>query len=195
MKYESPYCPWCPGSIRAWREGQPHHLLSSLGDPRPPLGFRSEPGPEPQTTEPAHWIADSLTERIADIIALAKRKGYRRIGIATCGASERAAEALSATLGRAGFEVIWPAALQQALAASERWLPALVDSIPPAEPGCNPAGQAELLNAGGSDLNVTVGMCAGCDSIFFRLAKVPTTVLAAGGRTRAAHLAFVATDA
>ena len=42
---------------------------------------------------------------------------------------------------------------------------------------CNPITQAELLNDAGVDFNVLVGLCVGHDSLFFKYAKAPVTVL------------------
>src|SRR5579859_1051362 len=93
----------------------------------------------------------------------------------------RTSLALSTRLVRAGFEVIFPAALQQAIAESEPWLPALLDLSAAAESGCDPIAQADVLNAAGSDFNIAVGLCMGCDSVLFRHAEAPTTVLCCAG--------------
>jgi uncharacterized metal-binding protein len=42
--------------------------------------------------------------------------------------------------------------------------------------------QAELLNAHGCEFNVLMGLCIGHDSLFFKYAKAPTTVLVAKDR-------------
>jgi uncharacterized metal-binding protein len=47
---------------------------------------------------------------------------------------------------------------------------------------CNPIGQAKLLNAAGTGLNVLVGLCVGHDSLFFRHSVAPVTVLIAKDR-------------
>src|SRR5579859_5586584 len=134
MRYESPLCPWCPDSIRAWRQGQPFGPQSSTGSPMPGFDLARAPGPGTYLPPPV-GLDESVSKRIADVIGLARRKGYRKIGIATCGRSEPVVEALSTRLVRAGFEVIFPAALQQAIAESEPWLPALLDLSAAAESG------------------------------------------------------------
>jgi len=47
---------------------------------------------------------------------------------------------------------------------------------------CSPIGQAKLLNAAGTGLNVLVGLCVGHDSLFFRHSDAPVTVLVAKDR-------------
>jgi uncharacterized metal-binding protein len=47
---------------------------------------------------------------------------------------------------------------------------------------CNPVFQANLLNHEGTDFNVLLGLCVGHDSLFFKYAQAPTTVLAVKDR-------------
>jgi uncharacterized metal-binding protein len=47
---------------------------------------------------------------------------------------------------------------------------------------CNPISQAEILNNEGAEFNIVVGLCVGHDSLFFKYAKAPTTVLVAKDR-------------
>ncbi len=182
MRYEAPHCPWCPTAIRAWLEGQPWGLSqSSVIDPTRPGEPRALAIPQQTPTAPTRFErADSA--RIAEIVRFARRRGYRKIGIATCAGSEPAAEVLRATLADAGFEVFLPEALEQAMSEAEPWLPELAVLEPIwTGPRCDPASQAKWLNAEGCDLNVAVGLCVGCDSVFFRHAEAPTTVLPVGG--------------
>jgi len=50
------------------------------------------------------------------------------------------------------------------------------------ESACNPILQAKVLNAAGTGLNVLLGLCVGHDSLFFKYAEAPTTVLAVKDR-------------
>ena len=43
--------------------------------------------------------------------------------------------------------------------------------------GCNPAGQVELLERFGSDINILVGLCMGVDCVFTSRSCVPSTTL------------------
>lgn len=47
---------------------------------------------------------------------------------------------------------------------------------------CKPIYQAKLLNHEHTEFNVLLGLCVGHDSLFFRYAEAPTTVLAAKDR-------------
>jgi len=42
---------------------------------------------------------------------------------------------------------------------------------------CNPAGQAEVLNRLGTDINIIVGLCMGVDSLFTQASLAPVTTL------------------
>lgn len=178
MRYEAPYCPWCPASIRAWREGQPFFQVSSVrGSSAQAVEASAKPDVHPTSRESGRYDSG----RIAEIVRFAQRRGFRRIGIAACAGAEAAAEVLRARLARAGFEVVSPDAVAQAASEAEPWLPSLavLETIW-TERRCNPAAQAKWLNAEGSDFNVAVGLCVGCDSVFFHHAEAPTTVLPAG---------------
>jgi uncharacterized metal-binding protein len=50
---------------------------------------------------------------------------------------------------------------------------------------CNPAGQAEMLNDAGTELNVLCGLCVGHDAIFCMTSKAPVTTLIAKDRVLA----------
>ena len=47
---------------------------------------------------------------------------------------------------------------------------------------CNPIYQAKLLNHEKTDFNILLGLCVGHDSLFFKFAEAPTTVLAVKDR-------------
>jgi len=47
---------------------------------------------------------------------------------------------------------------------------------------CNPIFQAKLLNQSKTELNILLGLCVGHDSLFFKHAEAPTTVLAVKDR-------------
>jgi uncharacterized metal-binding protein len=47
---------------------------------------------------------------------------------------------------------------------------------------CNPIYQAKLLNHEKSEFNILLGLCVGHDSLFFKHAQAPTTVLAVKDR-------------
>ena len=47
---------------------------------------------------------------------------------------------------------------------------------------CNPIYQAKILNKAKTEFNILLGLCVGHDSLFFKYAKAPTTVLAVKDR-------------
>jgi uncharacterized metal-binding protein len=47
---------------------------------------------------------------------------------------------------------------------------------------CNPIAQAMIVNDAKVEFNVLLGLCVGHDSLFFKYAKAPTTVLAVKDR-------------
>ena len=47
---------------------------------------------------------------------------------------------------------------------------------------CNPILQAAIVNEAKTDFNILLGLCVGHDSLFFKYAKAPTTVLAVKDR-------------
>ena len=47
---------------------------------------------------------------------------------------------------------------------------------------CNPVYQAKLFNHEKTDFNVLLGLCVVHDSLFFKYAEAPTTVLAVKDR-------------
>ncbi len=47
---------------------------------------------------------------------------------------------------------------------------------------CNPIYQAKLFNHEKTEFNVLLGLCVGHDSLFFKYAEAPTTVLAVKDR-------------
>lgn len=116
--------------------------------------------------------------RVEDTIALAKRMGYRKIGIGTCiGLLEETArlvEILSAQ-GFTPLSVCCKAGsidkLELGLSEQEKVRPGTF------EPACNPIAQARLLNQAGTDLNIIVGLCVGHDMLFAKYSEAPVTTL------------------
>ncbi len=47
---------------------------------------------------------------------------------------------------------------------------------------CNPAGQAEILAAAGTEFNIICGLCVGHDAIFSLKSAAPVTTLIAKDR-------------
>lgn len=121
--------------------------------------------------------------RIEDTVALAKRMGWRRIGIATCigllDESARLAEILEAQ----GLEPVSLCCKVGSIDKTELGI-AEDDKVRPGtfEPLCNPVAQARIMNRLGTHMNVIMGLCVGHDMLFTRHAEAPTTTLVAKDR-------------
>jgi uncharacterized metal-binding protein len=124
--------------------------------------------------------------RVEEIVALAKKLGFKKLGIATCISFVDHARTLSAILESHGFEVASAACKsggvpKEALGVRdhEKIRPGTHESM------CNPIAQAELLNRAGSEFNIVLGLCVGHDSLFFRHSKGLATTLVAKDRVLA----------
>jgi uncharacterized metal-binding protein len=121
--------------------------------------------------------------RLKEIILFAQEMGFQKLGLAFClGLSEEATiveEILSDH-----FKVL--SACCKISGVNKRKL--RLEQIDPADIGevmCNPAGQAELLNRAGTELNIICGLCVGHDAIFSMVSEAPVTTLVAKDRVLA----------
>ena len=121
--------------------------------------------------------------RIEDTVALAKRMGWKRVGIATCigllDESARLAEILEAQ----GLEPVSVCCKVGSVDKAELGIGEEFKVRPGTfEPLCNPIAQASILNRLGTDMNVIMGLCVGHDMLFVKHADAPTTTLVAKDR-------------
>jgi len=129
------------------------------------------------------YIRQPDKTRIVEICEFAQKMGYKRLGLAFCVGLAREAAVVDDIFKRHGFEVV--SAMCKAGKTPKEFL-GLEDEhkicrgMP--EAMCNPVLQAKLLNAGGAEFNVLLGLCVGHDSLFFKFAEAPTTVLAVKDR-------------
>jgi uncharacterized metal-binding protein len=121
--------------------------------------------------------------RVEEIMDFARRTEAQRLGIAHCIGLQHEARLLQEILEANGFQVISACCKVGSIPKEEIGLRD-DEKISPGEfeALCNPIGQAELLKAAGSDLNIVVGLCVGHDSMFFRHSAAPVTVLVAKDR-------------
>lgn len=121
--------------------------------------------------------------RVQEVMAFARRLGARHLGIAHCSGMIREARLLQEMLEANGFQVSGVICKVGSIPKEEVGLTD-AEKVRPGgfEALCNPVGQAMLLNAAGTDLNVVVGLCVGHDSLFFRHSDAPVTVLVAKDR-------------
>ena len=118
--------------------------------------------------------------RVEEIIVFSKRMGFKKLGIATCVGLISESRKLALILRNHGFEVYGAACK----CGTQR-----KDSIG-CDPSCNDLGvnmcnpilQAKLLNKEKTDFNITMGLCVGHDSLFYKHSEAPVTTLVAKDR-------------
>ncbi len=192
MDYQDPACAYCPGTVRACRQGEAEErgpgFCPSKVDPDP-QGLARAVYDDPETRRIAMESAKVEAEgyckwtRVDEIVQFARKMGYRKIGIANCISFVDHAYVLTGILESHGFEVVSVACKNGSIPKESIGLTEN-DKIRPGqfEALCNPVAQAELLAAHGAEFNVVMGLCIGHDSLFFKYAKAPSTVLVAKDR-------------
>ncbi len=129
------------------------------------------------------YVLQPTKTRLVEIIEFAKKMNYQRLGLAFCIGLTREAAAVNDILLAHGFEVV--SALCKAGRTSKDKIGLTEDQKiyqGMDEPMCNPIYQAELFNKENTDFNILLGLCVGHDSLFFKYAQSPTTVLAVKDR-------------
>jgi uncharacterized metal-binding protein len=122
--------------------------------------------------------------RLEETVELARRMGWRRLGIACCSGLRREAAVVSRYFGKCGFDVRVVICKAGAVPKTSIGVPD-ADLFAPGETMCNSVGQAALLAAEEVEFSVVMGLCVGHDTLFlgesFRRG-VPATVLVAKDR-------------
>jgi uncharacterized metal-binding protein len=192
VKYADPSCADCPPTVRACirdeAEVRGPGFCPAKVDPATQAQARelyADPGDRRLAQVAARVEAEGYCQwtRVQEIVEFARRMGWHKIGIATCVGLLDLAEVLAGILRSHGLEVISVCCKNGSIPKEEIGL-ADAEKIRPGgfEAACNPIPQAELLNAHGAEFNVVLGLCVGHDSLFFRHATAPTTVLATKDR-------------
>ncbi len=195
MTYETPSCAYCPPNLRACRQGEsetrgPGFCPSKVDDAAIDAAGRVYQDPFVREVAYASALVESegycKWSRVEEIVALAKKLGFKRIGIATCISFVDLAHTLSAILESHGF-IVASAACKNGGVPKEALGVTDAQKIRPGthESMCNPISQAELLNHAGCELNVVLGLCVGHDSLFFRHSQGLATTLVAKDRVLA----------
>ncbi len=129
------------------------------------------------------YIMQPTKTRIVEICEFAEKMGYERLGLAFCVGLAKEARLVTEILESHGFEVI------SVLCKAGRTFKKTIDLKESEqifqdgdEAMCNPVYQAKLLNHEESEFNILLGLCVGHDSLFFKYARAPTTVLAVKDR-------------
>lgn len=140
----------------------------------------NEPATRRTSQEAARVEATGYCEwsRVEETMEFADRIGAKKLGIAYCVGLKREAGIVTRIYEENGFDVAAVCCKTGSIPKEEIGL-ADEEKIRPGtyEAVCNPVGQAEVLNAEGTDLNVIVGLCVGHDSLFIRQSKALVTCL------------------
>ncbi len=147
---------------------------------------------DPAVREMAHaaaWVEKAgycQWSRLEETLQLARRLGYRHLGIACCIGLRREAAVIAKVLEDGGFNVSVSVCKAGAIPKDDIGVAPEAQFRPgEGESMCNPVGQAALLAVEGCELNIVVGLCVGHDTLFmgesFRRG-VPVTALIAKDR-------------
>jgi uncharacterized metal-binding protein len=121
--------------------------------------------------------------RVEELIEFAHRMGYRKLGVAFCGALTHEASILSEILEKHGFKIV---AVSCKVGRIPKERIGVKDEekvkIGEFEPMCNPITQAKILNKAKTDFNIMLGLCIGHDSLFLKYVESLTTVFAVKDR-------------
>lgn len=129
------------------------------------------------------YVMQPTKTRIVEIYEFAEKMQYRRLGLAFCLGLAKEAGIVEQILKERGFEVV-SVLCKAGRTSKDRIGIEDEDKIYRGtdESMCNPIFQAKLLNHEKTELNILLGLCVGHDSIFFKYAQAPTTVLAVKDR-------------
>lgn len=129
------------------------------------------------------YVLQPTKTRIVEIGEFAQKMGYKRLGLAFCIGLTKEAKIVEGIFKGYGFEVV--SVLCKAGRTSKEKIGIREEEKiyqGTDEAMCNPIYQAKSLNKAKTEFNVLLGLCVGHDSLFFKYAKAPTTVLAVKDR-------------
>lgn len=133
--------------------------------------------------EKGYGAVRPIKPRILEVIEFAKRMSYERVALIFCVGLRKEASVVHQIFESHGLDLISivckvgrvPKELL-GLSEEQKISPGSFESM------CNPILQAELANHYRSQFNVLLGLCVGHDSLFFKYAEAPCTVLAVKDR-------------
>jgi len=124
------------------------------------------------------WKGIYTKNRVELTMEYARNRGYNRLGLAFCVGLSYEAELLSNIFINEGFDVISVSCMCGSLSSDDVGLPEEDKIVSGSrQPMCNPIGQAAILDEGGSELSVLLGLCVGDDVLFIKHSKSPVTVI------------------
>ena len=129
------------------------------------------------------YILHPTKPRIQEICEFAHKMGYTRLGLVFCVGLLREGKLTAQVLESQGFEVV--SVICKVGSTPKEEIDIKDDEkvcIGKYEAMCNPILQAKVVNDAETHFNIVLGLCVGHDSLFFKYAEAPTTVLAAKDR-------------
>jgi uncharacterized metal-binding protein len=124
--------------------------------------------------------------RVEETMEFANRIGAKKLGIVYCIGLKREAAILARIYEKNRFEVTSVCCKTGSIPKEDIGLRDEEKIRPGAyESACNPIGQAEVMNAEETGLNIIVGLCVGHDSLFIRHSKALVTCLVTKDRVLA----------
>lgn len=129
------------------------------------------------------FVLHPVKTRIEEITGFAKKMGYVRLGLVFCVGLAREAAIVAGLLEGCGFEVV-SVVCKAGAVPKEKIGVKDEEKVRPGghESMCNPVAQALIVNDAKVDFNILLGLCVGHDSLFFKFAEAPATVLAVKDR-------------
>jgi uncharacterized metal-binding protein len=112
--------------------------------------------------------------RLGETILFAKELGCKKVGLAFCIGLSEEAKIIDGIFSK-HFKVVSVCCKVCGIDKKDFDLPQILSKDK--EVMCNPAGQAQLLNDAGTQLNVLCGLCVGHDAIFAKVSDAPVTTL------------------
>jgi uncharacterized metal-binding protein len=129
------------------------------------------------------YVMHPTKPRIQEVCEFARKMGYTRLGLVFCVGLYKEATVVAQIFQNQGFKTVSVVCKVGSLPKEEI---GVKDSekvfIGKHESICNPILQAMAMNDAKTDFNILLGLCVGHDSLFFKYAEAPTTVLAVKDR-------------
>jgi uncharacterized metal-binding protein len=129
------------------------------------------------------YLMHATKPRIQEVGEFARKMGYTRLGLVFCVGLSKEATIVNQLLKSQGFETVSVVCKvgcvpkeEIGVKGSEKIFIGEYESM------CNPILQAAIVNDAKTDFNILLGLCVGHDSLFFKYAEAPTTVLAVKDR-------------
>lgn len=138
--------------------------------------------------EKTPYVLHPVKPRMLEIVEFARKMDYRKLGLVFCAGLAEEAAVVGQILEGHGFDVVSVACKAGAVPKEEIGIKD-EEKVHRGqhESMCNPIFQAMLVNEAGTDFNILLGLCVGHDSMYFKYADAPTTVLAVKDRVTGHH--------